>query len=439
MSSIRICPTRRPALVPLVLAVAVAAAPAARAGEPAPIDRVVAEALHNNPEIRAARSERAAAAHRIAPAGALDDPMMEMGVLNVPTRSFSFSREDMTMKMLGLSQRLPYPGKRELRRGVAEQDAATVGHGLQETINRVVRDTKSAYHDLALALGSHHLVEQNRAILLELMKIADTRYSVGQATQLDVLRAQTQVSRMNEELIRHGRDIPMFQVELARLTGRADFDATHVTRTVPLGEVALSFEALRDQAWRERPQLLGLQGVVARNGRAIELARKDQYPDFDVRLAYGLRENMPDGTRRSDMVSLTVAMNLPVWRQAKTDPKIAEAIAMQQQAESLYEAQRNETAAKLRQQIIVAEQNLRSAKLYAAEILPQSKLAVEAATAAYQVGRGDFAALLDNQMAILNAQVAHASAVAGYHKALAEIDFLTGAGTTAAPPAGAHP
>ncbi|MEK7875873.1 MAG: TolC family protein, partial [Pseudomonadota bacterium] len=83
-----------------------------------PLKALVSEALQNNPEIQAARKEREAAQHRVAPAGALDDPMLEAGIVSLPLESLSFRREDMTMKMLGLSQKLPYPGKRGLRQDI---------------------------------------------------------------------------------------------------------------------------------------------------------------------------------------------------------------------------------------------------------------------------------------------------------------------------------
>jgi len=88
-----------------------------------PLAQLVAEALQNNPEIQAARKEREAASQRVAPAGSLDDPMLEAGVINLPTDSLRFDREDMTMKMIGLSQRFPYPGKRGLRQDVADHRA----------------------------------------------------------------------------------------------------------------------------------------------------------------------------------------------------------------------------------------------------------------------------------------------------------------------------
>ena len=389
------------------------------------LEHLIAEALENNPEIRAARREQEAAAQRIAPAGALDDPMLEAGVLNVPVRSFSFSREDMTMKMLGLSQRFPYPGKRALKRDVAQLDSESIGHAYAETVNRVIRDTRVAYYDFALVTASMRLVDQNRAIVRQLMKVADARYSVGQANQVDVLRAQTQLSKMSEELLKLERDYNVYSAELGHALGRPTA-AGAVDAALELREQTLDFAKLRDQALQTRPQLLALQTIAERNQRSIELARSGRYPDFDVRFSYGQRDSMPDGSRRSDMVSLTVAINLPVWRQTKTEPKIAEAIAMQEQATSMLEAQSHETYRKLHQQIANAEQSLKAVRLYRNELIPQSRLTVEAATAAYQVGRSDFALLLDNQMSVLNLQLAEVTAIASYNKALAEIDFIAG-------------
>ena len=128
-------------------------------GDAVALKALVSEALTNNPEIKAALNEKEAASQRVSPAGALDDPMLEAGVINVPFASSTFRREDMTMKMLGLSQRLPYPGKRALRREVAAKDAESIEHGYRETMNRVVREVKVAYYDLALAIESARLTK----------------------------------------------------------------------------------------------------------------------------------------------------------------------------------------------------------------------------------------------------------------------------------------
>jgi len=393
---------------------------------------LLTEALANNPEIRAARSEAEAARQRVSPAGALDDPMLEAGILNVPTDSWRFNREDMTMKMLGLAQKLPYPGKRALRREVAERDAEALQYGFRETANRVSRDVKLAYFELARVLESIRLVQETTRVLEQFLRIVESRYAVGQAVQSDVFKAQTQLGKMREELVRMERERPVTEAELAKLLGRtgaAPIDARVPDARLPetRKDLRLDLDGLREAALRQRPQLLALQKVVDKYSASIELARKEYNPDFDVRLQYGQRENMLDGTRRPDMVSLTVAINLPIWGKEKIEPRIAEARSMRDQAQSMYNDLRNDVFAKLRQQAATAEQSRTSGELYDRAILPQARLAVESALAAYRVNKVDLLTLLDSQMNLFSYGIGRAAALANLDKALAEIALLTGA------------
>ena len=392
------------------------------------LKELISEALKNSPEIKAAFNEKEAARLRISPAGALDDPMLEAGVINAPLSGSTFRREDMTMKMLGLSQRLPYPGKRALRRDVAAKDAESVEQGYRETLNRVAREVKVAYYDLALAAESARLIRDTTLVLEQFLRIAESRYTVGQGTQADVFKAQTQRAKMSEELLRMEREIPVMEAELVKLLGRTGTTAPIRASLPQLQETAFDLGALRETALRQRPQLLALRTLVDKNAAAIELVRKDYYPDFDVRLSYGQRDSMLDGTKRPDMASLTVAINLPIWGEDKIDPRIAEARAMRDQAQSLFQAQQNEVFAKLRQQVAAAEQSRASARLFDTAILPQAALTVESTLSAYRVSRVDLLTLLDSQMSLFNFRIGRAAAVVNLNKALAEIELLTGAG-----------
>lgn len=387
---------------------------------------LVAEALKNNPEVRAAFNETEAARQRVAPAGALDDPMLEAGLLNVPTDSWRLNREEMTMKMLGLSQRLPYPGKRALRREVAAKGAEAAEQGYRETLNRVAREVKLAYFDLGLAIETARLIRDTTVVLEQFLRIAEGRYSVGQATQADVLKAQTQLAKMSEELLRMEREVPVMEAELAKILGRSGPSAPLAAPLPPLQEARLDLGALRETALRQRPQLAALRTMIDKSSTEIDLMRKEYNPDFDVRFSYGQRDAMPDGTKRSDMVSLTVAINLPIWGKEKIDPRIAEARSMRDQAASMYEMQQNELFAKLRQQVAIAEQSRRSVQLFETAILPQARLAVESALASYRVNRIDLLMLLDSQMSLFNYGIGRAAALVNFNKSLAEIGLLTG-------------
>jgi len=414
-------------IVLLFLAVsptALRAAPAERLDPQ--LQELLAEAVRNNPEILAAGNEREAALHRVSPAGALDDPMLEAGVVNAPLASQAFRREDMTMKMLGLSQRFPYPGKRGLRRDVAAKDAESVSHAYQETVNRVARNVKAAYFELAFIVESARLVEESKGVLEQFLRISESRYAVGQGTQADVLKAQTELTGMVDELIKLARERRSMEAELVRDLGRESEAGLPAPAALRAPKLELPFESLRETALRERPQLLGLKSLIDRSSKALDLARKDYYPDFDVKFFYGQREDMLDGMPRDDMVSLTVAVNLPIWRENKRDPAVAEAIAMRNQATEMYQAQQNEASSQLRQQIAIAEQSLKSVQLYETGILPPARLAVESSLAAYRVNRVDFLTLLDNQMTVLEYEISYASALSNYNIALAEVELLTG-------------
>ena len=330
------------------------------------------------------------------------------------------------MKMIGLSQRLPFPGKRSLRKEVASKDAEAIEQGYHETVNRVVHDLKTAYFDLGLTLEMIKLVDKNKQTLEHFLRIAEERYQVGQGSQADVLKAQTQVSRMQDRLLGLAREQPVFEAELIRVLGRSTQGEIPVPMPPHIQEVPLILEALQQQAVEQRPQLRALQSLIARNEKSVDLARRAYYPDFDVRFSYGQRDNTLDGIRRDDMVSMTVAVNLPVWRGNKIEPRIMESQAFRDQAVSLYQAQGNEIAARLRQQIAIAEQSLKSVKLYQTAILPQARLTVESALTAYQVNRVDFLTLLDNQMTVFDYETNLITAMANYNKALAEIDLLVG-------------
>jgi outer membrane protein, heavy metal efflux system len=387
---------------------------------------LLSEAVANNPELAAARSERDAAVQRIAPAGALEDPMLELGVINAPLDPLSLSREDMTMKMLGLSQKLPFPGKRDLRRAVATADADSLELAVQEASNTLVRDVRVAYEELAFNAESKRIVARTQTALEQLVAIARSRYDVGQAAQNDVLDAQTELERLRVEQLQLTRENTVLQSELRRLLGR-----TGAPEPINVGAPQLAPGPELDVgpgvlAIENRPQLLALQALVERNTKSLDLAQREYYPDFDLKLQYGQRDRAPDGMPRDDMVSLTVGVNLPIWRKSRLEPQVAEARAMRSRAQSMLAAQQLETQAALDGQRAIATQSRQSAELYQSTLLPQARASITSALAAYRVGGVDFLTLRQAQLREFEVSTELAEAIASHNKAVAEINLLVG-------------
>jgi outer membrane protein TolC len=111
-------------------------------------DQLIQEAVENNPEILAAKRKWEVFKEKVPQAQALPDPMVGFGIINLPT-NFSFREEDMTMKELSVSQMFPFYGKRRLMGEMAEKEAESVYNEIQERINRIIKEVKSAYYELS--------------------------------------------------------------------------------------------------------------------------------------------------------------------------------------------------------------------------------------------------------------------------------------------------
>jgi outer membrane protein, heavy metal efflux system len=409
---------------------ALLASSTALAEKPTPLLVLLNESLRQSPEIAAAQARAAAAAARIAPAGALDDPMAETGIVNAPLAPFSLRREEMTMQMLGLSQRLPFPGKRGLRTEVARGDAAALEATALDARDQVLREIRMNYEELAATDAERAVVESMRATLEEYVTVAETRYGVGAAAQTDVLQAETQLARVRQQLLELVRRRFELQAALAQLTGRGAGIAPVGAAEQRLQAAPPTLETLLAGSV-ERPRAAALAAEAARARSQVALMQREFYPDFDVKLSYGRRERAPDGMPRDDMISLTLGVNLPVWRRQRLDPQVAEARAMVTEREAMLNALRLETRAQLTQRHALATQARQSVALYDATLLPAATAAVNSAEASYRVGRVDFLTLLETRMRLFEAQMARVAAVAEHNRALADLDYLAGR-----PPAG---
>jgi len=251
---------------------------------------------------------------------------------------------------------------------------------------------------------------------------------VGQAAQNDVLDSQTELERLRIEQLRLTRENTVLQSELRRLLGRTG-PPTPINVAAPqlAAGSALGVDSA-GLAIENRPQLLALQALVERNTRSLDLAQREYYPDFDLKLQYGQRDRAPDGMPRDDMVSLTVGLNLPIWRKSRLEPQVAEARAMRSQAQSMLAAQQLETRAALEEQQAIARQSRQSAELYQSTLLPQVHASVTSALAAYRVGGVDFLTLRQAQLREFDVATELAETIANHNKAVAEIDLLVGRG-----------
>jgi cobalt-zinc-cadmium efflux system outer membrane protein len=403
--------------------------PSLQADEPqkAPLKlrELIEEALQKNPEVIASRSRSEVLKERPSQAASLDDPMLGLGILNLPTDTFSFRQEDMTQKEISLSQRLPYPGKRSLRSEMAQKEAEAALSDYEEAKNKVSREMKMAYFDLFYADKAIEVTERNREILKLLNQIAETRYSVGEGIHTDVLKAQVELSKMIDELIMLNQSKRTLKARINTLLHQPPFAPLGDPAEVMLEKFSADPEELVKAAAQNRPLLQSMKRIVERNRAGLRLAEKDYYPDFDFKLAYGQRDDGSMG-RRADMVTAMVGINLPLWYKSKQERKVAESQKDIQAAKDQLAAVTNEIRFMIGDKLTEIERAEKQMELLKTGIIPLATLSLDSAMSSYRVNKVDFITVLDSLMTLFKYEIQYYRLLTDSRKSIAEIEAAVG-------------
>jgi cobalt-zinc-cadmium efflux system outer membrane protein len=388
------------------------------------VDQLIDEALQNNPEILAAKQKWEVFKEKVPQARALPDPMLGLGIISLPT-NFSFRDEDMTMKEISITQTFPFYGKRRLMGEMAGKEAEAVYNEIQEKVNRIIREVKTAYYDLSHVFRTTEVVQRNKRIMEDFAKIAETRYSVGEGIQQDVLKAHVEVSKMVDELIMLDQRKRALEAKLNTLLNRSPETSVGEPEEVIFRKLLFTIEELQKTAIDINPTLMGMKKMIEAKEKAYALAKREYYPDFNFKFAYGQRDNAPDMKRR-DMLTGMMELNIPIFYKTKQDRKVAETKADVLNWEAQYQAMRNEILFMVADMTAMANQRERQYELYRTGIIPQASLQVQSAMSAYRVGKVDFLTLLDSQLTLYRYEIEYHQAITEYEKSVANLEAAVG-------------
>jgi len=388
------------------------------------VDQLIEEALQNNPEILAAKKKLEVFKEKIPQAFALEDPMLGFGIINLPT-NFSFRDEDMTMKEISISQKLPFPGKRPLMREMAEKEAEAVFNEIQGKVHQIIKDVKTAYYDLSHIHRTTEVTQRNKNILENFAKIAEAQYAVGMGIQQDVLKAHVEVSKMVDELIMLGQRKRALEAKLIALLNRPPETQVGVPEEVIFRKFPFTTEELQKMALEMNPTLKGMKKMIESKEKAYALAKREYYPDFNFRFAYGQRDNGPEMKRRDTLTGM-MEINIPIFYKSKQDRKVAETKADILNWEAQYQAMKNEILFMITDMGSMIQRGERQLELYKTGIIPQASLQINSAMSAYRVNKADFMTLLDSQMTLYKYELEYHQALTEYEKNVAGLGAAIG-------------
>ena len=404
-----------------VLAVVSAIPARAQTAEPPsapPVEQLVQEALSGAPSIAAMRARLAAALDQVAPAGALPDPMVALSLQDMSFPKWTVGTDQMSMIGPEVQQDFPFPGKRAARRDAAGAEATVRAAGLEQLQREIAAQVRTLYARVYALDREQAYLAAAREMLDMLSATAASRYSVGETDQEAVLKAQLEVSQLAARVDDVAAERWALVAALNRLLDRSG--------AAPLGQVSiLPTPSVPPRPWEDlavksSPEVAIRQASVAAAEKRVALARLDLRPDFTTGAALGLRGGFDPA------VTLRFGLVLPLWRKSKQVPMLHSAQAdLDAERAELRDAEASARSAAAR---LAAEwqRAVRQVDLYQQAIVPQSSAAVDAARAAYLVGRGDFLTVVDDFNRWLDARVELSRREADRFATWAELQALTG-------------
>jgi outer membrane protein TolC len=388
-------------------------------------DDLVQEALTANPEIKASQARWEMFTAKARQAGSLDDPMLMFGIDSGLVRDPSNFRADpATAKVVGISQMIPFYGKRALAREAATHEAEANRWEVEERKLELAAMVKETWYQLYLTDRSLEVLERSIATLDDLVRFTESMYSVGQGRQADVLRSQVERSKMEEMRLTLRQQRRSLEAGLNTLLFRPTSTTVPTIEKVELTALTLDAAELEKQAEEKRPLLQALTARIDKARAERTLADREFYPDFTLNLEYMQREPAMEDPGY-DMYNASISFNLPVQR-ARRHAMVAESEAAQRMAAEELNMTRNSIRQAIADLLAQLERDRQMASLYREGILPQAGATLESSLAAYRAGKGEFMQVLDSRMALFNVERDYYKAVAEHQMELARLEATVG-------------
>tara|TARA_R110000772_G_scaffold167377_4_gene279100 strand:- start:1560 stop:2864 length:1305 start_codon:yes stop_codon:yes gene_type:complete len=381
------------------------------------------EVLQSNAGLTAQELRVKARRELVESASALDDPRISYSVApssigdQIPS---NFGNALGVRQVIQLNQSFPWPGKLSLRTDLAATQVEIAQYSYEELQLSLVHQSRSLWAQLwyveqALLTNSSH-----QQLLEELEEVSATRYANGLGLQQDLLQIQTdlveaayQESALNQQRRR-------IYARINSLINRSPSSELGVP-VMELEEPDIpAFEVLENWMYESQPQILGLQAESNAAFNRTQLAEKDDFPDIQLNIGYN--EIMNDSALR---FQVGVSINIPFDFGKRSSRKAATRFEYNSSLADI-NLLKNDLSAELEQELSRYEEFQDNIALLETELIPIAEQTFTAASANYEGGGGDFAALTAAQQKLLDIRLRLVQMRAEKFMTVTEIDRLSG-------------
>jgi outer membrane protein TolC len=359
---------------------------------PLSLDQAVELAVQRSQSARSARAATLSAAEMARAAGQQPDPMLAVGIDNLPATGssrFSTSAEDMTMKRIGISQEWVSADKRAAREAAAQAMAARESVMEQVAAAEARMQTAMAYVEAFYAGEALKLTTLNEQHAREGLGAGKGRLSTPSGNSAEVLGLASALGSAEDESADMRQQQGASAVTLQRWTGlpAAELSAPRLT-VVPAQDAFVA----------SHPLVVAKQRDIEVARQEVQVTRLNRRPNWTYELSYGQRQGRPD------LVSFAVSIPLTVAPAQRQDRETAAKQALVDKAEAELEEARRAAAGEHAALSSDAQRLQERIERFEAGVLAPLKQRTAATLAAYRASQASLVMLFEARHAEVEAQ-----------------------------------
>jgi outer membrane protein TolC len=278
---------------------------------------------------------------------------------------------------------------------------------------------KQAYYRRAYAYAVTEVLDRNLELLRQLLRITEVRYSVGRAAQQDIFKSQTQISILETRKVQLEREKEARAAELNSLLNRPPGSPLARPEDLKPQDLTIEMEELFARARENSPMLRREEKMIQRAELAVNMARKEYYPDYTLSGGYFNMGGMPD------MFQFRADIKLPIYFFRKQRAGVAEQSQSLAQSRRTYEAVNQSLHFRIKDDHLMAETSAQLMRLYGQTVIPQASLALESSLASYETGAVDFLAVLMNNVTVVEYEMNYYEEMQNFYLALSRLEEMT--------------
>ncbi len=386
-------------------------------------DTLISTAFERNPGLASAKKKWEASLEKYSQATRLDNILRQYQsfIKDVNTKTSSMRHKGTVF------QKFPFPGTLTLKGDIVTKEVEIARQNYLITLRNLITNIQNTYYELIYSNQAIRITEENLALLKQLEGVAYISYKAGQAGYSDVIKVQTRIAKLDDDLITLKEYKETVVAELNKFLNLPSQFPLGNSKDIALTDTSLTFEELIDLGIQSQQELKIIRLKIDKTNLAITLAEKKFYPDFTLGFSYFEDEkgNFVGVGKERESFSLKPVTNTPFWF-GKNDAYIREARQVYQSLNEDLKSQKNKLEFDIKETFFLLSTAKRDVLLYKESLLMLAKSNLEVAQTDYQSGKSDFLDVLDAQKIWLDYNLLYQKHVRDQNQALANLEKTIG-------------